>query len=270
MERTDMPVPRAGWFEVERIDEDTFVISEPHHFEESHFYLLRSRDEDGQECGLLIDTGLGVLPIRPIVDGLVEGHVDVAITHGHWDHIGGIDEFDGFMAHLYEADLSDPQTPMDDAAIRAALYENGSSLPEGFDPRTYRISKAKASRILADGDVIQVGSRRIEALFLPGHSWGHMCYLERERGYLFTGDLLYSAPLYLQYLCSEPRVFLDSVRKVCALEGVEEIWPGHNALPLDMAFARRVLDALEELDEQGLLEVGMTGHYEYPGFAIQL
>ena len=61
-----------------------------------------------------------------------------------------------------------------------------------------------------------------------------------------------------------------ALRKLCALEGVTEIWPGHTALPLDMAFARRVLDTFEELEDQGLLEVGLTGHYEYPGFAIQL
>ena len=261
----------GSWFEIEAVDDDTFVISEPHHFEESHFYLLRSYEPDGTPCGLLIDTGLGVLPIRPITDALVPGgRIDVAITHAHWDHIGGVDEFDGFMAHLYEADLSDPPLPLDDLTMRANLYEGGSPLPEGFDISSYHASSAKASRILADGDVIEFGSRRVEAVFTPGHSWGHLCYLERETGYLFTGDIIYSAPIYLQYECCEPHAYLWSLRKVCALAGVTDIWPAHNALPLDMAFARRILAACEELDAEGLFEVGVSGHYEYPGFAIQL
>ncbi len=45
-----------GWFTVERIDTQTFAISEYQHYEETHCYLLC-----GQNKAALIDTGLGVL-----------------------------------------------------------------------------------------------------------------------------------------------------------------------------------------------------------------
>jgi hypothetical protein len=44
-----------GWFTVERIDAQTFAISEYRHWEETHCYLLC-----GQDKSALIDTGLGV------------------------------------------------------------------------------------------------------------------------------------------------------------------------------------------------------------------
>ena len=61
-----------SWFTVEQIDQDTFVISEYKHWEETHCYLLC-----GEKCAILIDTGLGVSNIRKIVDSLTA----VSYTH---------------------------------------------------------------------------------------------------------------------------------------------------------------------------------------------
>jgi glyoxylase-like metal-dependent hydrolase (beta-lactamase superfamily II) len=55
----------ADWFTVEKIDNDTFVISEYKHWEETHCYLLR-----GDKQAVLIDTGLGVDNIKNVVDRL--------------------------------------------------------------------------------------------------------------------------------------------------------------------------------------------------------
>ena len=49
----------ADWFTIEKIDSDTFAISEYKHFEEVHSYLLI-----GARAALLIDTDLGVANIK--------------------------------------------------------------------------------------------------------------------------------------------------------------------------------------------------------------
>ena len=72
-----------SWFSVEKIDSDTFAISEYKHWEETHCYLLC-----GTEKAVFIDTGLGVGNIREIVDSLTSLPVTVMTTHVHWDHIG--------------------------------------------------------------------------------------------------------------------------------------------------------------------------------------
>ena len=50
------------WFTVEKIDEDTYAISEYQHWEETHCYLLC-----GTKRALLIDTGLGVANILSLI-----------------------------------------------------------------------------------------------------------------------------------------------------------------------------------------------------------
>ena len=46
------------WFTIDQIDEDTYIISEYRHWEETHCYLL-----NGSSRSLLIDTGLGICNI---------------------------------------------------------------------------------------------------------------------------------------------------------------------------------------------------------------
>ena len=55
------------WFSVERINPETYAISEYKHPEEKHCYLLL-----GCEKALLIDTGPDVSDVRQVVDGLTE------------------------------------------------------------------------------------------------------------------------------------------------------------------------------------------------------
>ena len=43
----------TNWFTIDRIDDETHIISEYRHWEETHCYLL-----NGKEKSLLIDTGI--------------------------------------------------------------------------------------------------------------------------------------------------------------------------------------------------------------------
>lgn len=70
------------WFTIDRIDEDTYAISEYRHREETHCYLL-----NGTERSLLIDTGLGICNISKVVSELTDKPVTAIATHIHWDHL---------------------------------------------------------------------------------------------------------------------------------------------------------------------------------------
>ena len=85
------------WFHIEKIDNETFAISEYGHWEEPHCYLLL-----GTERAILIDTGLGVANIKSVVNNITSLSVLVITTHVHWDHIGGHKYFRDFAVHEKE------------------------------------------------------------------------------------------------------------------------------------------------------------------------
>ena len=64
-----------GWFTIEKIDTQTFAISEYQHYEETHCYLLC-----GQNKAALIDTGFGVSNIKSVVNHLTTLPVTVFTT----------------------------------------------------------------------------------------------------------------------------------------------------------------------------------------------
>ena len=74
----------SKWFTIDRVDKDSYIISEYRHWEETHCYLL-----NGSKGSLLIDTGLGIRDIYQEVVKLTDKPVTAAATHIHWDHVGG-------------------------------------------------------------------------------------------------------------------------------------------------------------------------------------
>ncbi|MHA2050304.1 MAG: MBL fold metallo-hydrolase [Promethearchaeota archaeon] len=60
----------------------------------------------GTKTALLIDTGCGLYPLKPIVDDLIgDKNLLVINTHTHWDHILGNHEFREVYVHENEADI---------------------------------------------------------------------------------------------------------------------------------------------------------------------
>lgn len=177
----------SDWFTVEKIDAQTFAISEYKHWEETHCYLLC-----GRERALLIDTGLGVANIKNVVDNLTDLPVIVATTHVHWDHIGGHRYFDNIAVHELEKSWISGRFPLPLQAVKNNLTKFPCEFPAYFDIENYRIFQGEPQKILHDGDRLDLGGRQIQVVHTPGHSPGHCCFYEPERGYLFSGDLIYS------------------------------------------------------------------------------
>ena len=67
------------------------------------------------------------------------------------------------------------------------------------------------TKIVTDHDVIDIGGRQIEVLHTLGHSPGHLCFWEKVKEYLFTGDLVYKDILFVYYPSTDPEVYLASL-----------------------------------------------------------
>lgn len=254
-----------NWFTVENIDETTYAISEYGHVEEVHSYLLT-----GGTCALLIDTGLGIGNIKEEVRRITELPVKVVITHAHWDHIGGHGLFTDIAVHEEDAGWLVKGLPISEHSVKSYLAEGLTvSPPEDFDISSYRIYTGNPSRLLKDGDTVDFGGRTVKVIHTPGHSPGHICLLEEEKGYLFTGDLIYKGPLYAFFPSTDPLQFKQSVDKISSLDNVKRILPAHNSLEVEPDFIRKVKEGFESIEKQGLLKQG-CGTFAFEDFKIQI
>lgn len=250
------------WFTTDAIDESTYIISEYRHWEETHCYLVI-----GSERSLLIDTGLGISNIYEQVIKLTDKPVTAVATHVHWDHIGGHKYFPDFYAQKEELNWLNGGFPLPIDAVRSMVVER-CDLPAGFNINDYEVFQGRPTRVLTDGDIIDIGNRKIEALHTPGHSPGHLCFWEAERGYLFTGDLVYKDILFAFYPSTDPAAYLDSLKKISALPA-KRAFPGHHSLDMQPEIILRMRGALEQLKAAGKLCFG-SGTFNYGDWGIKL
>lgn len=199
------PLPVAdAWFRSQEVADAVTLLSEP--FIDpllvSNVWHVRGRDAD-----LVIDAGNGVGSLLPFVAPLAQGRPIVAVaTHGHFDHTGGLHEFDDRRCHLDDAD--DVRAPFPLRLLRerfadgtAEIFEHYgypvpdvavSALPaEGFDLESWVTPGAEPTAFLTEGDVLDLGDRVFEVLHVPGHTAGSIALWEPSTSTLFTGDAAY-------------------------------------------------------------------------------
>jgi len=250
----------CDWFTTERIDNETYVISEYRHPEETHCYLL-----NGRKRSLLIDTGLGIHNIYEEVTKLTDKPITAVATHIHWDHIGGHKYFPDFYAHSAELDWLNGKFPLPLPAVKKMVAEH-CDLPTDFDIDNYEIFQGAPTRVLNANDIIDIGGRQIIALHTPGHSPGHLCFREKDRGYLFTGDLVYKGTLFAYYPSTDPAAYLLSLEKIAALL-VKRVFPAHHSLDIQPEIISRMRDAFGQLAADGKLCHG-GGKYDFGDFSV--
>lgn len=249
------------WFDVEKIDNSTFAISEYNHWEKFHSYLLI-----GEKSALLIDTGLGIGKIKEIVDSLTGLPILVVATHIHWDHIGGHREFSTHFVHELEEEWIKNGIPLPLKVVKSNVSKNVECFPPKFNIENYTIFTSDKSNIISDGYKFDIGGREIEVIHTPGHSPGHICLYEKKRKYLFSGDLIYKGTLYANYPSTDPQLFSDSIKKVLKLD-VEKILPSHYELDVEVELIDQIKIAFDYIEESvGLKHCGLN--YDFENFKI--
>jgi glyoxylase-like metal-dependent hydrolase (beta-lactamase superfamily II) len=121
----------------------------------------------------------------------------------------------------------------------------------------------------AVGDVIELGGRRLSVVHTPGHSPGHIALHEPDRRYLVTGDVLYRGTLNAFYESTDPVAFAQSISRLCELERVTTILPGHNELGLNRDELSLAQTAFQEIEQRGALHHG-SGLHEFGVISIRL
>src|SRR5207245_11177976 len=80
---------------------------------------------------------------------------------------------------------------------------------------------------LNDGDIVRAGTLNLTALYTPGHSADHLCFLIAEDGAIFTGDLILGrGSSMVTYPEGDVAAYLRSLDRVAELEP-RMLFPGH-------------------------------------------
>jgi glyoxylase-like metal-dependent hydrolase (beta-lactamase superfamily II) len=204
---TDVAI--GDWFAREQVGDGIWRLWEPFvdPFVRCNIWFVRGRDR-----ALLVDTGLGVASLHEAARDLFE-HPTVAVaTHYHFDHTGSLHEFSDRLAHRAAVPYLATAGAIGGALRRDAFsiasiesyVDAGYDIPENlldalpaadFDPDAYTVLSCPPTRVLDDGDVVDLGNRKFEVLHLPGHSPDSMGLWEAASGTLFSGDAVYDGPL---------------------------------------------------------------------------
>jgi glyoxylase-like metal-dependent hydrolase (beta-lactamase superfamily II) len=215
-----------SWFLTQKIDQELYLITEPHYhwYNRANLWLIKGRDQD-----LLVDTGLGVASLRQHIAGLIDKPLLAVASHIHFDHAGGIHEFDKCAIHAAEA-----QALREGNAHEALCSQPGwvdidhfAALPySGFTAQKYTFKAAEPTQILREGDVIDLGNRALEVLHLPGHSAGCIALYDHFSQALFSGDVIYDGELLDELHCSDIPTYMQTYERLQKLP-IEIVYPGH-------------------------------------------
>lgn len=228
-------------FALKRLSDDVVHIVERHvdPWLRANIWLISGRDN-----ALLIDSGMGLWPLKPIIQRLVEKPVLCLSTHCHFDHAGGAHEFSERLSHGSEAAiLSNPDR--DNVLIERFIGPQSVQVPPGesFTPETYTIKPCPPTRPVDEGDVIDLGDRHFRVIHLPGHSPGSIGVYEQHSGMLFTGDAIYDGELYDDYYHSNPEAYQETMARLMEMQ-VTTVHPGHNDSFSQMRFKELAGDYL--------------------------
>jgi glyoxylase-like metal-dependent hydrolase (beta-lactamase superfamily II) len=235
---------RTDWFEVAPLAPGVRLVAEPGHV---NCFLI-----EGQKSAILFDTGLGILDIRQLVEGVTDKPVLAVNSHYHFDLTGGNRYFKEFAIHriggplvaqpppegLAEGYMAytqrllqawGPYRDADDLYFHLLTAErNIRPLPHGFDPSSYRIVPTVPTRLLEEGDVLDLGGRRLQVLHTPGHAPDCICLFDEANGLLFGGDTINTGPIYAQLEDSNLKDFERSTARLAAMaESIKRVFVCH-------------------------------------------
>lgn len=239
----------------------------------------------GNTKALLIDTGYGYGNLKSVVRSLTDLSLRVVNTHCHLDHAGGnylfqentkelrktdnglqktsveniekkskienqpevdysvgINPYEETVYHLYQTE----QKPL---VIQKILREKSPEeypWPQDFDMEKYLEYKECKFDVLQDGEIIDLGARKVKVIFLPGHTKGSVVFFDELTGTLFSGDNIGNS-LWIQFdQSANVYLFEEHLKEVQRLP-IQKIISSHKQTPWSPEIIQLELDAIAHI-----------------------
>ena len=142
----------------------------------------------------------------------------ILLTHGHIDHIGGVQELLELIGH---------QVPVYAASEEVeVLGDPRKNLSAMFCPQVVTL---KPDVQLEDGQEIEMLGTKLRCILVPGHTKGGICYYLEENHMLFCGDTLFSRSIgRSDFPTGDGIQLVKNIReKLLVLPDDTQVYPGH-------------------------------------------
>lgn len=171
--------------------------------------------DETSRLGFIVDLGGYSRELKNIIEKNDIQIQYIVLTHGHGDHIGGVQE------HLKD---------FPDAKVVCSRAEEKMLLdPELNEAHHFGPEKVsfKPDILVDDGDTLTVGNMTMKFIMTPGHTEGGMCILVDD--VLFSGDTLFCRSIGRTDLAGgDFRTIMESIKKkLFLLPDETQVLPGH-------------------------------------------
>ena len=186
---------------------------------QTNTYIIH--DDASASCAI-IDPGYKAGTILAQVKKLGLTVDAVLLTHGHFDHVGAVEEIveaTGCKLWMSQRDWSQVPSPMTDYF--------------------YPIANCDFTEVqfCEEGEIISAGGLNFRVLETPGHTWGSVCYLCENS--LFSGDTLFARGCGRTDLPGgDWDTIQQSLKRLASLEENYTVYPGHGS-STTLAFEKR-------------------------------
>ena len=191
---------------------DTLVLGDF----QTNCFCVRQNDKNS-DC-LIIDPGMEAAPLVQMLKENDYTPVEILLTHGHADHIGGVETL---RQHWPEIRVA---IHTDDAAMLANPAEN-LSLMAGV------MVQARPAEVLLNSEdtYYQAAGLRFRILHTPGHTPGGICLYASDEQILFAGDTLFAGSIgRSDFPGGDHRTLIEMIRqKLLILPGQTTVYTGH-------------------------------------------
>lgn len=170
--------------------------------------------DDKTDQAIVVDPGGDVDKIIEVLENKDLKLNYIILTHGHGDHIGGVEE-------LKEKTAAPIYIHKDDAYMLRDANVNHSTSIVGSKV------EIEPDHLLEDGDVLNLGELKLNFIHTPGHTKGGMCIAVENA--LFTGDTLFANSIGRTDLeGGNQEELIDSIKnKLFVLNEELTVFPGH-------------------------------------------